>query len=169
MFATLGSTGGTVAALHDRLVILGVAVPGLELRDDRFGPGTEAALRQVQSEAGIPVTGALDEATAVALGLAIPKSITGLVCGPDGAPFENVRVRLATGLNGETLVAETKSGSDGTFTIPWPERIPHGLSSHRKFHATTFLIPTGTLKIQGEVIKVTNVGTSNQTITSAPW
>jgi peptidoglycan hydrolase-like protein with peptidoglycan-binding domain len=37
--------------------------------DGRFGPLTEAALREFQQHHGLPVTGALDDATRAALGL----------------------------------------------------------------------------------------------------
>ena len=75
----VGARGGVVVQLHRRLVVLGVAVPAAELREDRFGPGTEAAIRRVQADHGLPVTGVVDAVTAQALGLpgAAPRAIHG--------------------------------------------------------------------------------------------
>ncbi len=142
MFAIFGSTGGDVAVLHERLVMLGVAVPDAELREDRFGPGTEAAVRQFQVDAGLVVTGALDQATAAALGLTTPKSVGGLVCRPDGAVLAGVGIRLAHGLGGERLVAEAKSGADGTFEMPWPERVRGGLTIAAEGGAPQVVVPS---------------------------
>jgi peptidoglycan hydrolase-like protein with peptidoglycan-binding domain len=53
-----GARSGAVAHVHRRLRVLGIDVPATELREDRFGPGTEAAIRRLQAELGLPVTGA---------------------------------------------------------------------------------------------------------------
>ena len=127
----LGITGGNVAIVHQRLVVLGIEVPSVERHEDHFGPGTEAAIRRFQAETGLPITGVVDEATARALGLAgvQPRSIQGIVCRPDGTPLEGIAVRLyQQGLRGETVAGETRSGSDGSFSLPWPDGITAGLT-----------------------------------------
>ena len=127
----LGITGGNVAIVHQRLVVLGIEVPSVERRKDHFGPGTEAAIRRFQAETGLPITGVVDEATTLALGLADahPRSIQGVVCRPDGTPLEGIAVRLyQQGLRGEKVAAETRSGSDGGFSLPWPEGSTAGLT-----------------------------------------
>jgi len=55
-----GDQGPAVIALQNRLP--GVSATG------RFGAGTVAAVRRVQADNGLPVTGAVDEATSKAIG-----------------------------------------------------------------------------------------------------
>jgi hypothetical protein len=113
----LGITGGNVAIVHQRLVVLGIEVPPAERYEDHFGPGTEAAIRRVQVETGLPLAGVVDEATARACGLpgVQPKSIQGVVCKPDGTPLAGIAVRLShQGLRGETVAGATRSGGGCT-------------------------------------------------------
>ena len=58
----LGIAGSDVAAVHRSLTIVGIAIPTDELREDRFGPGTEAAIRRLQAEKGLPIPPELMEA-----------------------------------------------------------------------------------------------------------
>jgi hypothetical protein len=90
-----GNRGESITQLHERLALLGFEVPVAEHVDDRFGPGTEAAIRAFQATHGLAAHGSVDEATARGLGLgAAPGAIAGIVCKPDGAPIADVAVRL---------------------------------------------------------------------------
>src|SRR5688572_10056119 len=92
----LGVSGARVAALHERLAARGLDVPVAEQRADHFGSGTAAAIEQAQRRAGLPITGAIDDATARLLGIesAHPTAITGVVGRPDGSPLAGVRVTV---------------------------------------------------------------------------
>jgi peptidoglycan hydrolase-like protein with peptidoglycan-binding domain len=125
-----GMTGESVTNLHRRLVLAGLTVPADELCDDRFGPGTVEAIRQFQLIHGLPPHGELDDLTAHGLGIAMqPRAISGMVCQPDGAPLGDVAVRLhQDGAGGKQVVAETRSGADGKFALPWPAGATGGLT-----------------------------------------
>jgi hypothetical protein len=62
-----GQAGDAVAALQLSLAKLGHAVAA----DGRFGPNTEKAVRAVQGDAGVPVTGRVDARTAAAIAAAV--------------------------------------------------------------------------------------------------
>ena len=65
-----GATGADVVALQNALIAAGVTVPGGA--DGVFGPATKSALTAYQSRSGLATSGALDDATATALGLIAP-------------------------------------------------------------------------------------------------
>lgn len=126
-----GAIGESVNHLHQRLALLGFEVPRDELQGDRYGSGTEAAVRQFQAANGLPaVHGRVDEDTARGLGLGgYPTSVAGIVCQPDGTPLPNVAARLFQhSAGGEKVVAESRSGADGKFSLPWPQGVSGGLS-----------------------------------------
>lgn len=124
-----GMAGESIMNLHRRLALLGIEVPAAEREEDRFGPGTEAAIRQFQATNGLASNGVVDEATARGLGLGgHPSSIAGLVCRPDGTPLGDVAVRLYQQGAGETVIADTRSDDDGKFSLPWPAGIAGGLT-----------------------------------------
>ncbi|TMQ15011.1 MAG: hypothetical protein E6J91_14140 [Deltaproteobacteria bacterium] len=125
-----GAMGESVNHLHQRLALLGFEVPADELQGDRYGSGTEAAVRQFQAANGLPaVHGQVDEDTARGLGLGgYPTSVAGVVCQPDGTPLPSVAVRLYQhSAGGEKVVAESRSGADGKFALPWPQGVSGGL------------------------------------------
>lgn len=125
-----GARGGAVVHVHRRLVVLGIDVPASELREDRFGPGTEVAIRRLQAELGLPVTGVVDAATAQRLGLpgSTPRVVQGIVCKPDGTPLPGVAVQLVQPHpHGDAALAEAKSGTEGEFTFAWPAGVSGGL------------------------------------------
>ncbi|MHB8655043.1 MAG: neuraminidase-like domain-containing protein [Terriglobia bacterium] len=64
---SVGSSGSAVANLHKTLAKNGINVPAAEVSGQKFGPGTAQAVQQYQSKQGLPVTGAVDAATAAAL------------------------------------------------------------------------------------------------------
>jgi peptidoglycan hydrolase-like protein with peptidoglycan-binding domain len=63
-----GATGDAVRQLQQRLIELGIAVPGGA--DGVFGPGTTAAVKQFQASKGYSKSGIVNAATAIALGAA---------------------------------------------------------------------------------------------------
>ncbi|HSS03156.1 MAG TPA: neuraminidase-like domain-containing protein, partial [Kofleriaceae bacterium] len=128
---TPGATGASVNILHLKLVLLGFEVPVDELQSDRYGSGTEAAVRRFQTAHGLPVAhGRVDDETARGLGLGgYPTSVAGIVCRPDGAPLPNVAVRLCQHIGGvDKVVAEARSDGEGKFAVPWPQGLSGGLT-----------------------------------------
>lgn len=63
-----GASGDDVKAVQQALISAGIAVAGGA--DGLFGPATRRALLQFQEKEGLPASGEVDDATAVALGLA---------------------------------------------------------------------------------------------------
>jgi peptidoglycan hydrolase-like protein with peptidoglycan-binding domain len=57
-----GMMGEAITSLHRRLAMRGIEVDANDVREDRFGHATEAALRQFQSMHGLPVHGVVDDA-----------------------------------------------------------------------------------------------------------
>jgi peptidoglycan hydrolase-like protein with peptidoglycan-binding domain len=76
-----GAHGDAVKAVQQALVNQGVAVPGGV--DGIFGANTESALKGFQTSNGIAATGIVDDATALALGLA-SSPLLGLTQGTQG-------------------------------------------------------------------------------------
>src|SRR5688572_11868439 len=122
----VGARGSGVSRLHRRLIALGLEVPQGEVRGDHFGPGTVAAIEHFQANVGLPVTGVLDAATALGLGAGDvhPAAITGVVTQTDGTPVPAAEVELVqAGLREVWPIATTRSAADGSFSIPWPDRV----------------------------------------------
>lgn len=69
-----GATGDTVTQLQQRLIELGIAVPGGA--DGVFGAGTTTAVKQFQGRVGYAKSGEVNAATAVALGVASTPAAT---------------------------------------------------------------------------------------------
>jgi hypothetical protein len=66
----------------------------------------------------LPVTGAVDPATAAALGVhQVPATVAGVVSQPDGTP---IRGAIIVVLDGSTLVAETRADEAGRFSLTVP-------------------------------------------------
>ena len=64
----VGGYGERVAQLHGALRQLGFQLPDSEIRREFFGPATRQAVREVQQQHGVPVTGDLDERTGAVIG-----------------------------------------------------------------------------------------------------
>lgn len=110
-----GARGNEVKTVQSALIAAGVKVPGGA--DGVFGPATKSAVTAFQSRNGLPATGAVDAATASALGLApaatpaaAPAATSGnLTLGANGANVKELQ---------QTLIAAgvyVPGGADGVF------------------------------------------------------
>jgi peptidoglycan hydrolase-like protein with peptidoglycan-binding domain len=88
-----GDRGDSVRSVQQALVNQGVEVAGGV--DGVFGPGTEAAVKAFQGKQGLPQSGMVDDATAIALGLA-SSPFLGLTQGARGDAVRELQQRLAT-------------------------------------------------------------------------
>jgi peptidoglycan hydrolase-like protein with peptidoglycan-binding domain len=79
--------------------------------DGIFGPLTETATREFQQQAGLPVTGVVDEATWAALPTGNPMPV--LSEGSSGPAVRSLQEVLTSGAVG--LWETTPKGTDGTF------------------------------------------------------
>lgn len=102
----LGDRGDSVKAVQQALVNQGVAVAGGV--DGVFGPATETAVKSFQRQHGLPETGQIDDATAIALGLA-SSPFLGLTQGARGDAVRQLQERLAA------AGFRPAGGADGVF------------------------------------------------------
>lgn len=79
-FPTQGQSGGAVTRLQEALLRAGVSVRGGA--DGRFGPATASAISDFQRRRGLSVSGTVDVATAVALGIAGSSGVTSPTANP---------------------------------------------------------------------------------------
>lgn len=94
---TLNATGNDVAALHQRLGALGLAVPAPEQQQAVFGSGTQEAVTQFQTAHGLPATGAVDAPTSNAIDqmvLLYTYIVSGTVSSPDRAGVGGLHVQV---------------------------------------------------------------------------
>lgn len=89
----IGDSGADVAALQNALMGIGYFITSV---DGQFGPETEAAVKQFQSNYGLTVDGIVGAQTAAAIMTAVSKQ-----AGADGAP---VPVSMAPGTPGMPVV-----------------------------------------------------------------
>jgi peptidoglycan hydrolase-like protein with peptidoglycan-binding domain len=101
-----GSRGDAVKSVQQALVNRGLTVAGGV--DGVFGPGTETAVKSFQSSSGITPTGVVDDATALALGLA-SSDMLGLAQGNRGPAVRSLQQAL---VDAGIVVA---GGVDGVF------------------------------------------------------
>lgn len=100
-FARLGDRGAGVTRMQQALIAAGISLTGGA--DGVFGTATTAALTRYQKALGLSATGALDDATASALGLALP------TLGDSGDNVKRLQELLITGGNA------IRGGADGLF------------------------------------------------------
>ena len=100
-----GDHSAAVVLLQKLLVGAGVHVVGGA--DGVFGPGTTRAIAAFQTAKGLGASGALDDATAVALGLLPPLPVVRV--GSTGADVRTVQVALLT------VGIRIRGGTDGVF------------------------------------------------------
>jgi peptidoglycan hydrolase-like protein with peptidoglycan-binding domain len=101
-----GARGEAVKSVQSALVNQGLNVAGGV--DGIFGPGTESALKTFQQQQGLNASGVVDDATAIALGLA-SSSFLGLTQGNRGDAVKQLQQRLVNA--GITVTG----GVDGIF------------------------------------------------------
>lgn len=101
-----GDRGDSVKTVQQALVNQGVAVAGGI--DGVFGPATETAVKSFQRQHGLPESGRIDDATAIALGLA-SSPFLGLTQGARGDAVRQLQERLAT------AGFRPAGGADGVF------------------------------------------------------
>ncbi len=107
-----GARGNEVKTVQSALISAGVRVPGGA--DGIFGPATKSAVTAFQSRSSLPVTGAIDTATAAALGLTQPEAAPaatagGLTVGAQGPNVADLqRALMAAGVY-------VPGGADGVF------------------------------------------------------
>lgn len=101
------ATGSSVAELQQALIAAGVPLVGGV--DGMFGPATERALRQFQTQRGLTATGTVDEATARALAGA-PAVVS--------APATGSLVGLRIGARGDLVRAVQQALLDAGIAVP---------------------------------------------------
>lgn len=101
-----GARGESVKSVQQALVNQGIQVAGGV--DGVFGAGTEAAVKSFQAEHGLPQSGQVDDATAIALGLA-SSPFLGLSQGARGDAVKALQERLAA------AGFAPAGGADGSF------------------------------------------------------
>jgi peptidoglycan hydrolase-like protein with peptidoglycan-binding domain len=148
------ATGTPVAELQRALISSGVAIAGGA--DGVFGPATERALRQFQTQRGLEVTGSVTEATANALnGVAVAAqptalaTLVGVRVGSTGAVVRTVQQALINA--GITF----PGGADGAFG-------PATANALRIFQSRAGL------KVTGEVDEATALLLTGQTLSTSP-
>jgi len=103
-----------------------MTVPDAEAVDQRFGPGTQSAVAQLQSQVGLPATGSVDRTTQAVLSTAAAavrnnqSSLKGRLVFDYGLPATGVKVRLyEKGFAGsDKRLAEVTTGPAGVFVLP---------------------------------------------------
>jgi peptidoglycan hydrolase-like protein with peptidoglycan-binding domain len=118
----IGNMGTKVTQVQRALLAAGIRLPGGA--DGNFGPATASALNQFQSRNGLPVTGRVDEATALALATPTGAPVNSPAA-PVSTPASRVTAGLAPGAVGgavralqEALLAagfRVPGGADGIF------------------------------------------------------
>lgn len=126
---SLGSRGEAVKAMQRQLIAVGIVVFGGA--DGVFGPATQAALKQFQTQAGLATSGVYDAATKAALVAAAPAPpVPPPTAPPPTAPPPSATIVLAA-----FPVTATCSFTD-TYGAP--------RSGGRKHEGVDIMMPTGT-------------------------
>ncbi len=121
---SLNMRGRDVRTLHQTLRAAGLDIPAAEVRAGHFGPGTKAAVEQLQRQRGGRPTGVFDAEAGRALGRTLAQKrlrrITGRVCDADGSPQAGLTIALLRRqLRAETALATDRSGPDGGYELSY--------------------------------------------------
>ncbi len=143
-----GARGDAVKAVQQALVNQGIALPGGA--DGIFGSGTASALKQFQSSKGLAATGTVDDATALALGLA-SSPLLGLTQGARSDAVKQLQQKLI-----DSGVAVT-GGADGIFGAGTTAAL-------KQFQTAKGLAVTGTV----DIASAAALGSVTVSTTAAP-
>lgn len=148
------ATGANVADLQRALVNSGISVVGGV--DGVFGPATERALRQFQTERGLEVTGTVTDATANAL--------SGISTTPQ-APAMTSLVGIRIGANGQVVRTVQQAVINAGIRFPGGA---DGIFGPATANALRIFQSQAGLKVTGEVDEATAMLLTGQTLTEAP-
>lgn len=159
------SNGASPQELHSQLQQLGLAVPNLEAVSGQAGPGTRAAIAQLQANFGLPATGVADAATtAVLSGTASAltnnqSTVSGRLVFDYGLPAVGVTIRLyAKGFAGQDAkLTEVVSGPAGVFVLPYTPPPGSNTLEVRVLNFQKTETPISTLGVEGAAGKVLNL------------
>jgi ABC toxin N-terminal region/Neuraminidase-like domain/Putative peptidoglycan binding domain len=116
-----GLSGSDVAELQAQLSTLSYTVPSSEQQATSFGAGTFAAVKQFQTDQGLPATGVIDSTTAAALTTVIVGNtyvVSGAVSSSVSASVVGLTVLLVDkSVGGDVSLATTSTGPGGAYSI----------------------------------------------------
>jgi peptidoglycan hydrolase-like protein with peptidoglycan-binding domain len=148
------ATGANVTELQRALINAGIQFPGGA--DGVFGPATERALRQFQTERGLEATGTVTEATAQAL--------SGIPTAPQ-VPATASLIGLRVGANGSVVRTVQQALIRAGITFPGGA---DGIFGPATANALRIFQSQAGLKVSGEVDEATAMVLTGQTLTRTP-
>jgi peptidoglycan hydrolase-like protein with peptidoglycan-binding domain len=119
--------GNQVKTIQTNLAKIGFTIPAGETNQTMFGAGTEAAVKQFQTQAHLPITGIVDVTTqamlnnTAALAGTNQSQVTGQLFMDYGLPANGVTLRLYLIGFGrkESKLSETKSDANGVYSLAY--------------------------------------------------
>ena len=151
--------GDQVKTIQTNLAKIGFTLPAAETNQTTFGVGTEAAVKQFQTQAHLPITGTVDATTqamlskAAALAGTNQSQVTGQLFMDYGLPANGVTLRLyKIWFSGAAAkLAETQSDANGVYALAYAP--PPAASTHLEVRA---LDPLGKeVTISGVIYNIT--------------
>ena len=116
-----GLTGSDVASLQTELAQLSYTVPSSEQQASSFASGTLAAVKQFQTDQGLPATGTVDPTTAAALSTVIVGNtyvVSGTVSSPVSASVVGLAVQLVDkNVGGDVNLTSSTTSVGGAYSI----------------------------------------------------
>src|SRR6202041_869175 len=116
-----GLTGSDVASLQTELAQLSYTVPSSEQQASSFASGTLAAVKQLQTDQGLPATGTVDPTTAAALSTVIVGNtyvVSGTVSSPVRASVVGLAVQLVDkNVGGGVTLTSSTTSVGGAYSI----------------------------------------------------
>jgi outer membrane biosynthesis protein TonB len=116
-----GDSGDDVRELHTELNSLGYTVPQSDQQGASFGAGTNAAVRQFQTDHSLPATGTVDTATAAAMSSVIRGStytVTGTVTSSVSAGVNKLTVELVDkNVGGDVALTSGSTDASGSYIV----------------------------------------------------
>lgn len=116
-----GLNGGDVANLQTELGKIGFMIPPAEQQTSNFAQGTHDAVTRFQTQAGLPVTGIVDSATAAALGAALAAAtytVHGTVWSSVSAGVAGLQIQLIDkNVGADITIASGATGAGGNYSI----------------------------------------------------